>query len=67
MDCPECKELKKAYDTCLNGFVQARLFNWDWKSGGNATTINQCEEPFQDYKACVDTAMHLRVEQRKKK
>jgi hypothetical protein len=46
MDCPECKELKGKYDKCLNEFVKARLFSWDWKSGP-AVNINQCEEPFQ--------------------
>lgn len=48
MDCPECEELKVAYTSCLKGYVNNRLYQWDFKTSGPGTTdINQCEEPFQ--------------------
>ncbi|ORY84947.1 mitochondrial distribution/morphology family 35/apoptosis [Protomyces lactucae-debilis] len=47
---PECTKLKKEYDECFNDWYTNQFL-------AGKSNLNECEDLFIDYKACVQKAM----------
>ncbi|ODQ53512.1 mitochondrial distribution and morphology protein 35 [Saitoella complicata NRRL Y-17804] len=43
---PDCTELKQKYDSCFNDWYANKFLK-------GVATVNECEDTFVDYKACV--------------